>query len=159
MTYASFVKFISKYFILFDVTNNFFLSFVFFRATPSAYGGSQARGWIGAVTAGLHHSHSNARCLLHIKLGWAGDWTCVPVLPRWHWSHWVRADILEFIFFFYFFFVFIFPLYSKGIKLSLHVYITFFFPTLCSVATWVSRHSSQCYSAGSPCKSIPSCVW
>ena len=26
-----------------------------------AYGGSQARGRIGAVAAGLHHSHSNAR--------------------------------------------------------------------------------------------------
>ena len=34
-----------------------------------------------------------------------------------------------------------------------------FSPTFCSVATWVSRQSSQCYSAGSPCKSIPSCVW
>ena len=27
----------------------------------AAYGGSQARGRIGAVAAGLHHSHSNAR--------------------------------------------------------------------------------------------------
>ena len=26
-----------------------------------AYGGSQARGLIGAVATGLHHSHSNAR--------------------------------------------------------------------------------------------------
>ena len=26
---------------------------------PSAYGGSQARGWIGATAAGLSHSHSN----------------------------------------------------------------------------------------------------
>jgi len=31
-----------------------------FRATPVAYGGSQARGLIGAVAAGLCHSHSNA---------------------------------------------------------------------------------------------------
>ena len=30
-----------------------------FRATPSAYGGSQARGRIGATAAGLYHSHSN----------------------------------------------------------------------------------------------------
>ena len=30
-----------------------------FRATPTAYGGSQARGRIGAAVAGLHHSHSN----------------------------------------------------------------------------------------------------
>ena len=35
--------------------------FFFFRATPAAYGCSQARGPIGAKTAGLHHSHSNAR--------------------------------------------------------------------------------------------------
>ena len=34
--------------------------FCLFRATPAAYGGSQARGLIGAVAAGLHHSHSNA---------------------------------------------------------------------------------------------------
>ena len=36
----------------------FFLSF--FRAAPSSYGGSQARDLIGAVSAGLHQSHSNA---------------------------------------------------------------------------------------------------
>ena len=37
-----------------------FLSFFFFfRATPLAYGGSQARGQIGAVTTGLCHSHGN----------------------------------------------------------------------------------------------------
>ena len=35
----------------------FFLSFS--RATPTAYGGSQARGLIRAVAAGLHHGHSN----------------------------------------------------------------------------------------------------
>ena len=41
----------------------FFLFFFqcLLRATPMAYGGSQARGLIGAVAAGLHHSHSNAR--------------------------------------------------------------------------------------------------
>ena len=56
-------------------------------------------------------------------------------------------------------FIFFFPLYSKGVRLSLHVYIaiTVFSPTLSSVAAWVSRHSSQCYSAGSPCKSILGC--
>ena len=32
-----------------------------FRATPAAYGSSQARGWIGAVAARLRHRHSNAR--------------------------------------------------------------------------------------------------
>ena len=34
--------------------------FFFLRATPTAYGGSQARGQIGVVAAGLRHSHSNA---------------------------------------------------------------------------------------------------
>ena len=32
-----------------------------FRAVPAAYGGSQARGQIGAAAANLRHSHSNAR--------------------------------------------------------------------------------------------------
>ena len=37
-----------------------FFVFVFvFRVVPAAYGGSQARGQIGAVAAGLHHNHSN----------------------------------------------------------------------------------------------------
>jgi len=31
------------------------------RVTPAAYGGSQARGGIRTVAAGLHHSHSNTR--------------------------------------------------------------------------------------------------
>ena len=37
-----------------------------FRAVPTAYGGSQARGPIGAVAASLHHSHSNARSVLRL---------------------------------------------------------------------------------------------
>ena len=36
-----------------------FFSVCLFRATPAAYRGSQARGLIGAIAAGLHHSHSN----------------------------------------------------------------------------------------------------
>ena len=38
-----------------------FLSFCLFRASPTAHGGSQARGLIGATAAGLHQSHSKAR--------------------------------------------------------------------------------------------------
>ena len=38
-----------------------FCLFAFSRATPTAPGGSQARGLIGATTAGLRHSHGNAR--------------------------------------------------------------------------------------------------
>ena len=37
-----------------------FFFFFLFRAIPEAYGSSQARGQIGAVAAGLHHSHSNS---------------------------------------------------------------------------------------------------
>ena len=37
----------------------FFLSFCVFRATPTVYGGSQARGQIIAVSPGLCQSHSN----------------------------------------------------------------------------------------------------
>ena len=41
----------------------FFLFFLFlfclFRAAPATYGGSQARGPIRAIAAGLHHSHSH----------------------------------------------------------------------------------------------------
>ena len=54
------------YFILFFVFCLFvFLSFVVIVvaiswAAPEAYGGSQARGLIGAVATGLRQSHSNA---------------------------------------------------------------------------------------------------
>ena len=48
-----------------------FLFFCFFRATPVAYGGSRARGQIGAAPAGLHHSHSNL-----------GSESCLPPAPQ-----------------------------------------------------------------------------
>ena len=38
----------------------FLFLFLLFRTTPVAHGGSQARGHIGAVAPGLHHSHINA---------------------------------------------------------------------------------------------------
>ena len=37
----------------------FFFFFCLFRAAPTAYGGSQARGPVGAVATSLHHSHSH----------------------------------------------------------------------------------------------------
>ena len=36
-----------------------FYLFFLFRASPMAYRSSQARGWIRAAAAGLHHSQSN----------------------------------------------------------------------------------------------------
>ena len=46
----------------------FGLVFIFcpFRASPTAYGGSQARALIRAVAAGLRQSHSNVRSELHL---------------------------------------------------------------------------------------------
>ena len=38
----------------------YFYFFACFRASPAAYGSSQARVWIGAAAAGVCHSHSNA---------------------------------------------------------------------------------------------------
>ena len=38
----------------------FFWSFCLLRPAPVAYGGSQARGLIGAVATDLRQSHSNA---------------------------------------------------------------------------------------------------
>ena len=38
-----------------------YLFICFFRATPEAYGASQARGLIRATAAGLHQSHRNTR--------------------------------------------------------------------------------------------------
>ena len=46
-----------------------FLSFFLFLsfATPVAYGSSQAKGRMGAMATGLHHSHRNARSELHLQ--------------------------------------------------------------------------------------------
>ena len=46
-------------FFLFFFSFFFFCLFAISWATPIAYGGSQARGPIGAVANGLYHSHSN----------------------------------------------------------------------------------------------------
>ena len=48
--------------LTFDINIHFLFFFFLFclsRAAPVAYGGSQARGRIGAVAASLHQSHSN----------------------------------------------------------------------------------------------------
>ena len=42
-----------------------------------AYGGSQARGWIGAAAASLHHSHSGAASATYTTAhGNGGSLTC-----------------------------------------------------------------------------------
>ena len=44
-----------------------FFFLYFSRAAPAAYGGSQARGLIGAVAAGLRHSHNNMGSKPHLQ--------------------------------------------------------------------------------------------
>ena len=53
--------------IVFCFLWGFFGLFAFSRAAPRAYGGSQARGLIGATAAGLHHSHSSTRSELRLR--------------------------------------------------------------------------------------------
>ena len=55
------------YFLNPKVVSTEFFFFFFFRATFVAYGDSQARSQIGAVAAGLHHSHSNSRSELCLR--------------------------------------------------------------------------------------------
>ena len=80
----------------------------FFRAAPGTYGGSQARGRIGATAAGLHHTcwltpqpqqhkiwaasatyttaHGNARSLTHwVRPGIASTWILVRFVNCWAW--------------------------------------------------------------------------
>ena len=45
----------------------FFCLFAISWATPSTYGGSQARGLIGAVAASLRQSHSNVASKPHLR--------------------------------------------------------------------------------------------
>ena len=94
----------------------FFFFFCLFRAAPTAFGGSQVRGHIGAVAAGLHQSHSNPDpshvCNLHHSsqqgrilnpLREARDPTCVirdttrfvSTAPRW------ELCLLSFLYFFF----------------------------------------------------------
>ena len=60
---ALFCSFLWPSSILFCIytTASFFWSFVFSGATPAAYGGSQARGLIGAVAASLQYSSCQCR--------------------------------------------------------------------------------------------------
>ena len=72
--------------------------FCLFRATPTAYGGSQASGPVGAVASGLHHSHRtwDLSCVCDLQLMarsltlWArlgikpvSSWIPVGFVSRW----------------------------------------------------------------------------
>ena len=70
----------------------------FFRATPVTYGGSQARGQMGAVAAGLHHCSEQRRILNPLSESrdrTASSWILVGSLtaePRWEF---LPVDILK----------------------------------------------------------------
>ena len=82
----------------------FFLFIYFFRARPVVYGGSQARGLIRAKSAGLCHSHSNARpepnlwptlqpwqCQILNPLNEARDPTHNLMAPSWIYFHYATT--------------------------------------------------------------------
>ena len=50
---------VKKYWRISSTFILFYFYFFLFWASPTAHGGSQARGWIGATAAGLHHSHNS----------------------------------------------------------------------------------------------------
>ena len=70
--------------------------FFLFSVAPTAYGCSQARGWMGAKAGGLYHSHSNIQSELHLwatlqlvamlilnPLKEARDRTCILMATCW----------------------------------------------------------------------------
>ena len=65
----------------------FFVYFLLFRTTPTAYGSSQARGWIRAIAAGLHHI--SWQCQILTPLREARDQTRILMdtsLICFHWA-------------------------------------------------------------------------
>ena len=118
-----------------------FLSFAFYSCTCSmgevpGYGSNQSyscssqpqpQQWgIQAMSMNYRRAHGNARSLTHLVrpgINPASSW--IPFIFA---STVPQKEPLEFAISFFFNF-FIFPLYSKGVRLSLHVYITItFFP-------------------------------
>ena len=64
----------------------FFFFFFFFclsRAAPAPCGGSQARGCIGAVAAGLYHSHSHSNATSEPRLQPTPQLMAMPVSEAW----------------------------------------------------------------------------
>jgi len=65
------MRIVSLYHLFFLFYFYFFLVFLFLLLllflAPAEYGGSQARGRIGAVATGLRQSHSNAGSELHLQ--------------------------------------------------------------------------------------------
>ena len=72
-----------QYFDFFKV-QTFLKDILFFRAARMEYGGSQARGRIGAIAASLHHS--NARSELHL-------WRQLMAMLDPYLTHWARPGM------------------------------------------------------------------
>ena len=78
----------------------FFFFFLLFRATPSTYGGSQARGRIGAAATGLYHSLGNVRsessltytAAAHSNTGSLTHWAKPGILPA---SSWILVGFVN----------------------------------------------------------------
>ena len=70
-------------FSFFHLFFKFYFIFIFplFRATPTAYGGSQARSQVGAIAAGLHHS--SGPCLILNPLSKTRDRTHILTDTSW----------------------------------------------------------------------------
>ena len=69
----------------------FFWSFCLFRATSTACGDSQARGLIGAVAPGLHHS-SQQRLILNPQVE-ARDRIHHLMVPSWIRFRWATKEV------------------------------------------------------------------
>ena len=61
-TFRSLIHFEFIYLVIY-----LFIVLLFLWAAPAAYGGSQARGLIGAVAASLGQSHSNTGSAPHLR--------------------------------------------------------------------------------------------
>ena len=74
----------------------FILHFIFSRAAPAAYGSSQARGWIRAAAAGLHHSHSKTRSEPHLRLHHSSQQLRIlnPLSEARDWTSWILVGFL-----------------------------------------------------------------
>ena len=57
--YFSFIFLVLNWSMIFSFLFLIFLYFLLFREASMAYGSSQARGGIGAIAAGLYHSHNS----------------------------------------------------------------------------------------------------
>ena len=69
------------YFFLNSSHDLTFYFILLFRATPTGHGSSQARGWLGAAVAGLHHRLWQHQILN--PLSQARGWICILMDTSW----------------------------------------------------------------------------